>query len=64
MSFFNPAYLTVFQKKKVKELAQLAKENVNPLSVTVHASGASHTYSVIDVRNYFESINKQFDFVM
>jgi hypothetical protein len=64
MSFFNPAYLTPFQKKKVKEIAELDKQGLNPMEVTVHAGGADHTYNIVDIRNYYESISKGFDYMM
>lgn len=63
--FQNPSFITAFQKNKVKQIAKdFAPFNMNPLRVTVYSSAAGYTYNSVDVRNYFESINKPFDLIV
>lgn len=64
MRFQNPHYISPLQKKKIKEIADMAKHNMNPLRVTQFSDAAGYGYSIRDICNYFESINKPFDLIV
>jgi hypothetical protein len=60
MSYFKPQVLTPFQRKKVQEIARCDKQGINPLTVAVEDGGAGYSYTADDIRNYYESINRNY----
>lgn len=60
MAKLKTSRLTTFERIKLKEIAELDKLGINPLTVSVGKSGTFYRYTKDDVLNYYASIGKRF----